>query len=129
MSTYTLNHCTATLIHSTGAGSHTIRLEVSNCPGSPISDLATGFFSTSRFIIQELPSAQSPPQPTPVVLPPPTPTSDNYQPVWRHCIAAGLEEFIDNGTLNGTECSFIKRDDDTVVKVTWDGSLRVLDCK
>lgn len=124
------------IIHYTGAGNHTIRLEVSNCPGSPIADLATGFFSTSRFIIQELPDPQIPPPPAlplPVAVPqpisiPPAP-SDNYQPFWHHCVRPNLEEFIDNGTLNKTECTFVKRDNDTVVKVTWDGSLRVLSCR
>lgn len=115
----------------TGAGKHTIRLEVSNCPRYPIADLATGFFSTSRFIIQELPSAQSP---LPLIAISPTTSTttqptDNYQPIWHHCVAPDLEEFIDNGTLNGTECTFMKKYDDTVVKVTWDGSLRVVSCK
>ena len=121
-------------LHSAGAGKHTLRLEVSNCDGSPIADLATGFFSTSRFIIQELPSAQSPPLPTialspsTTISPPPAP-SGNYQPLWRHCVAPNLDEFIDSGPLNGTECSFIKRDMDSIIKVTWDGNLRVLQCK
>ena len=115
------------------AGNHTIRLEVSNCPGSPISDLATGFYSNSRFIIQELPDPQVPPpldiidlSPTP---PSSAPLNDTYQPIWRHCVKPGLEEGLDNGTLNETECTFVKSDNDTVVKVTWDGSLRVLDCR
>ena len=124
------------LISSTGAGNHTIRLEVSNCPTSAISDLATGFYSTSRFIIQELPDPQVPPPPTlpgVVISTPPPPSSapptDNYQPIWRHCAKPNLEEFIDDGTLNGTECTFVKQSNDTVVKVTWDGNLRVVSCK
>ena len=116
------------LIYTAGAGNHT---EVSNCPRSPIADLGTGFFSTSRFIIQELPDPQVPPVPPPFVFvqtaPPPAPPTDNYQPIWCHCVKPSLEEFIHDGSLNGTECTFVKQANDTgtVVKVTWDGNLRV----
>ena len=92
--------------------------------------MATGFYSTSRFIIQELPGAQSPPGVVGAAPPPSLsiPT-DSYQPLWRHCATPRLEEHIDEGALNGTECNFIKKYNDTVVKVTWDGSLRVIGCK
>lgn len=40
------------------SGIHLIRLEVGNCPGSQISNTASGFFSTSRLIVEEIPQCR-----------------------------------------------------------------------
>ncbi|XP_065888407.1 uncharacterized protein [Dysidea avara] len=100
-----------------GAGMHSIRLEVSNCDGSRIADLASGFFSTSRFLIEELPMTGAEPS-----------DSDNFTPVWHHCVVPDLNDPRDNGTINDTECSFTKKGNDTDIMVSWDGSVRVLHC-
>ena len=41
------------------SGNITISLHVGNCEGSQVSNTATGFFSTSRFIIEEIPLRES----------------------------------------------------------------------
>ena len=103
-------------IHA-GAGVHIIRLEVSNCDRSRIGDLASGFFSTSRFLVEELPMTGAEPS-----------DSNNFIPIWHHCTVPNLNDPYDNGTINGTRCSFTKKGNDTDIMVSWDGSVRVLNC-
>lgn len=121
-----------------GAGVHSIRLEVGNCPGSRITDLASGFFSTSRFLVEELPVPTTAPRmsdssgggflpivPNVQVVPDP----DEYYPIWHHCTVPDLNDPKDSGSIDRTECPFVKMGDDTHIRVSWDGSLRVVNCE
>jgi len=101
-----------------GSGFLTIRLVVANCEGTFISDLASGFYSTSRFLVEELPVPGAEPS-----------NSDNYIPIWHHCTVNDLNDPYDNGSINATSCSFNKKGDDTDIMVSWDGSVRVLNCE
>ena len=109
---------------SLGAGVHSISLHVSNCENARISDLASGFYSTSRFLVEELPPPGVDLNSRITFNP-----SYNYVPIWHQCSVPGLNYADDNGTINATECVFTKKGSDTDIVVSWDGSVRVLHCE
>jgi hypothetical protein len=102
-------------------GPHNIKLEVGNCPGSGISNTASGFFSTSRIIVEEVPLATNPDV-----------RNDTYHPNWEHCaIPAPIPEGTrDIGPLNTLSCgsNLIKTHPDSALRVTFNGNIRLTDC-
>ena len=121
----------------TGAGVYSIRLEVGQCLGYPIGDLATGFFSTSRFLVEELPMPTTtqisyssgggflPTEPSALVVPDP----EVYHPIWHHCTVPNVDNPKDSGSIDETKCSFVKIEDNTDIMVSWDGNLGVESCR
>ena len=121
----------------TGAGIYSIRLEVGQCLGYPIGDLATGFFSTSRFLVEELPMPTTtqisyssgggflPTEPSALVVPDP----EVYHPIWHHCTVPNVDNPKDSGSIDETKCSFVKIEDNTDIMVSWDGNLGVESCR
>ena len=55
--------------------------------------------------------------------------NDAYHPIWTLCGPLTVAEgTIDEGALNSTSCTGSKRSDDSAVRVTFNGNLRVTDC-
>lgn len=102
-------------------GDHNIKLEVGNCPGFLITNTASGFFSTSRMIVEEVPMANNF-----------NVRRDRYHPNWDHCAFQPPipEGSRDVGAIDTLTCgqNLNKTESESALKVTFNGNMRITDC-
>lgn len=96
-----------------------LKLEVGNCDSSPISDGASGFSQSSRFIVEEIPRVGISPQ---------SDDKNVYFPYYSHCAIPNVNEGLDEGPVNQTACGITKQSQDSALKITFNGNLRITDC-
>eukprot|EP00731_Ephydatia_muelleri_P009476 Em0005g62a len=101
------------------AQQHLVTFEVGNCEGSRIADAATGFLSTSRLIVEELPHSGY------VDL---DNTTLPYSPHWSFCPIPQAQTEASAGT-QGITCSMNKSADHSSLLLTFTGNMKLAGCQ